>query len=152
MSNTGLGYASGMIRVTDTIAIAESELMFRFLPAQGPGGQHVNKVATSAQLTFDAAGSPSLPEPVVRRLRSVAGRRMTAAGVVIIRAQRYRSHERNKEDAVERLVHLLARAAEPPPVRVRHAPTRGMIEHRLDEKRRTATTKRTRGAVRDEPE
>ena len=94
----------------------------------------------------------SFEQSIAERLRATKLEIATAAGVVIIRAQRYRSHERNKEDAVKRLVHLLAQAAEPPPVRVRHAPTRGMIEHRLDEKRRTATTKRTRGAVRDEPE
>jgi ribosome-associated protein len=138
-----------MIRITDAIAIAESELTFRFFTAQGPGGQNVNKVASAAHLTFDAADSSSLPEEVVRRLRGVAGRRMTAAGVVIIRAQRFRSQERNKENAIERLVHLLARAAEPPTIRVKHRPTRGMIERRLDVKRRRATTKRTRGPVRD---
>ena len=137
-----------MIRITNAITIAESELTFRFFTAQGPGGQNVNKVATSAHLTFDAESSPSLSEAVVRRLRGLAGRRMTAAGMVIIRAQRFRSQERNKDDAIDRLVQLLARAAEPPTVRVKKGPTRGMIERRLDQKRRKATAKRTRGSVR----
>lgn len=133
-----------MIRIRDHIFVAESELSFSYTTAQGPGGQNVNKVATAARLLFNAAGSPALTLEIRSRLRVIAGRRMTAEGVVIINAQRFRSQERNREDAVERLVRLLQRAVERPSVRVPLRPTRGMIEHRLDEKRRRATTKRIR--------
>ena len=137
-----------MIRITDQISIAEAELTFTFLPSQGPGGQNVNKVATAARLVFDAAGSRSLPAEVKSRLRGIGGRRVTAAGMVTINAQRFRSQERNREDAINRLVGLLERAAKRPIVRRKAGPTRGMIEQRLDEKRRRAATKRSRGKPR----
>ena len=134
-----------MIRITDRISIAESELSFTYTTSQGPGGQNVNKVATAARLVFDAADSPSLPPDVKIRLRGLAGRRMTAAGVVTISAQRFRSQERNREDAIDRLVDLLERAAVRPTTRRVSGPTRGMIQQRLDEKRRRSATKQLRG-------
>jgi ribosome-associated protein len=134
-----------MIRITDRIAIPESELSFTYTTSQGPGGQNVNKVATAARLVFDAADSPSLPPDVKIRLRGLAGRRMTAAGILTINAQRFRSQERNRDDSIDRLVDLLQRAAERPTIRIKKGPTRGMIEHRLDGKRRRSATKQSRG-------
>jgi ribosome-associated protein len=138
-----------MIRVTDHIAIADSELSYQFTPSSGPGGQNVNKLATAAHLRFDVDGSLSLPGDVVRRLRSLAGKRMSADGVILIKAQRYRTQERNKEDALARLVSLISRAAEPPRLRRATAPSRASIQRRLDTKARRGQTKRSRGPITD---
>ena len=100
-----------MIRITDAIAIEEREVEESFVRAAGPGGQNVNKVATAVQLRFDIRRSPSLPHDVRARLEKLAGRRLTQEGVLIITAQRYRTQERNRQDALERLVALLRRAA-----------------------------------------
>ena len=139
-----------MILVTGDISIAESELTFHYIRSTGPGGQNVNKVATAAQLRFDAIESPALTPDVRKRLRSIAGRRMTAAGEIIITAQRFRSQERNRQDAIDRLVRLLRRAAEPPKPRTATRPTRAMIEHRLADKARRGATKKSRLPVRDD--
>ncbi|MCH7607008.1 MAG: aminoacyl-tRNA hydrolase [Chloroflexi bacterium] len=136
-----------MIRVTDTLWLGESEVEFSFFTASGPGGQHVNKVATAAQLRFDAARSPSIPDAVRTRLRSLAGRRMSASGVVVIKAQRYRSQDRNRADALERLVGLIRRAAEPQRPRRPTAPTKASVRRRLDAKARQARAKQLRGPV-----
>jgi ribosome-associated protein len=133
-----------MIRITDRISIAESELSFTYTTAQGPGGQNVNKVATAARLVFDAAASPSLAPDVKVRLRGLAGRRMTAAGILTISAQRFRIQERNREDAIDRLVDLLQRAAVRPIIRRVSGPSKGMVQQRLDDKRRRSNSKRTR--------
>lgn len=155
-SRLGLGtparYPSKMIPVTENITIAESELMFHYIRSTGPGGQNVNKVATAAQLRFDALASPSLPEEVRRRLRSIAGKRMTIVGEIVITAQRFRSQERNREDAIDRLVRMLRRAAEPPRPRTATRPTRAMVERRLDNKARRSATKRSRGSVKRDDE
>lgn len=140
-------YPIRMIPVTGEIAIAESELTFHFIRSAGPGGQNVNKVATAAQLRFDPDASPSLTSEVRRRLRGVAGARMTAAGEIVITAQRFRSQERNREDAIDRLVRLLRQAAEPPRPRTRTRPTKAMVERRLAEKARRGATKRSRSPV-----
>lgn len=142
-----------MISVTPTLAIDESEIEESFIRASGPGGQNVNKVATAVQLRFDAARCATLPEPVRARLRRLAGRRMTSEGVVVITAQRYRSQERNRTDALERLLTLLREAAAPPPPKRRPTrPGRAAKERRLQEKRQRGDTKRTRRPVsaRDE--
>ena len=147
-----LRYAVAMIRVTDAIRLAESELEFRYVTASGPGGQNVNRVAAAAHLRFDAANSPSLPDAVKRRLRSVAGRRLASDGTIVIKAQRYRSQERNRDDAVERLVSLLRRSAEPPapllfqPTR----PPQAAEERRLEEKRRRGGAKKARSPIPDD--
>jgi ribosome-associated protein len=137
-----------VIPVTPSIAIEEAELHFDFIRSSGPGGQNVNKVATAVQLRFDAARSPSLPEDVRERLRRVAGKRMTADGVVVITAQRYRSQQKNREDAVGRLVSLIERAAVAPKKRRKTKPTRESRERRLDEKKKRGRVKRKRGPVR----
>lgn len=113
-----------MIEVTPNIALADDEIEEQFIRSPGPGGQNVNKVETAVHLRFDAAASPNLPDGVKARLRRLAGRRMTAGGVVVLTARRFRSQERNRKDALDRLVALIARAAEPPKPRVRTRPTR----------------------------
>ena len=136
-----------MIRVTDSLSLNEHEVEYSFFPASGPGGQNVNKVATAVQLRFDAAASPSLSDDVRVRLRSVAGRRMTNDGVVVIKAQRFRTQERNRADALDRLVKLIRRAAEPPRARRPTRPTAASRERRLGKKTRRGQVKRLRGPV-----
>jgi ribosome-associated protein len=138
------GNGAAMIQVTRNISIDDDELEFSFVRASGPGGQNVNKVATAVQLRFDAAGSLSLPDPLRQRLLKLAGTRATADGVVIIEARRYRSQQRNRQDAEERLVALIRRAARPPKVRKETGPTAGSRERRLDSKRRRSAAKRLR--------
>ena len=130
-----------MIRITDRIAIDESELEERFIRASGPGGQNVNKLASAVQLRFDVRSSPSLPDDVRARLERLAGSRLTRAGVLVISAQRHRTQERNRQDARERLVALIGRAAAAPPPRRATKPTAGSRERRLEAKKRRAAVK-----------
>ncbi|WP_394002707.1 alternative ribosome rescue aminoacyl-tRNA hydrolase ArfB [Luteimonas sp. WGS1318] len=134
--------------MTTPPAIPEEELVERFVRASGPGGQNVNKVATAVELRFDIAGSPSLPEPVRARLLARRDRRLTDAGVLVINAQRFRTQERNREDARERLATFVAAGYVVPKARVATRPTRGSKERRLGAKRERSTIKRGR-AVRD---
>jgi ribosome-associated protein len=137
-----------LIRVTRSLAIDEREVVISFVRSSGPGGQNVNKVASAAQLRFDIRHSPSLPDEVRGRLLRLAGRRVTSRGVLIIDARRYRSQERNRQDALERLMTLVRRAAEPPLARQPTGPTAASRERRLESKRRQGTIKRMRQARR----
>lgn len=137
-----------MIPVTETIALKDSELQWDFVRSGGPGGQNVNKVATAVQLRFDVTGSPSLPQEVKERLSRLAGSRMTDDGVIVIRAQRFRSQERNREDALTRLRELIMEALRKPRKRVRTRPTAASRAARLASKRRTALKKGMRHGVK----
>jgi ribosome-associated protein len=135
-----------MIQVTRSIAIAEEELSEDFIRASGPGGQNVHKVSSAVQLRFDARRSPNLPEGVRQRLERLAGHRLTAEGVIVITAQRFRTRERNREDALERLLALIREAAiPPPPPRRPTKPTLGSKTRRLEGKARRGDVKRLRG-------
>jgi ribosome-associated protein len=130
-----------MIPVTNRIALDEAEIVESFVRSSGPGGQNVNKLATAVQLRFDVANSPSLPDDVRTRLKRLAGRRLTADGVLVLAAQRHRTQEANRRDALQRLLDLIREAAVPPKVRRPTKPTLGSRRRRLE-------TKARRGAVK----
>jgi ribosome-associated protein len=139
-----------MIRITPAIALDESELDERFVRSSGPGGQNVNKVASAVQLRFDVRHSPSLSGGVRARLERLAGRRLTLEGVLVITAQRHRTQEANRRDALERLIELIRRAAEPPVPRKPTKPSRASRRRRVDAKTRRGALKRLRGGRADE--
>ncbi|MGE5813738.1 MAG: alternative ribosome rescue aminoacyl-tRNA hydrolase ArfB [Acidobacteriota bacterium] len=140
-----------VLLVTPEIVIEESELEERFVRSSGPGGQNVNKVATAVELRFDAGRSPALTDDIRARLRSLAGSRMTAEGVLVIDARRFRTQAQNRQDARDRLVALLRQAATRPKRRRRTKPTRASQERRIVTKKRRSETKRQRGKLRGEP-
>ncbi|MEZ5907297.1 MAG: alternative ribosome rescue aminoacyl-tRNA hydrolase ArfB [Hyphomicrobiaceae bacterium] len=133
-----------MIRVSPTISIDPDEIQETFIRAAGPGGQNVNKVSTAVQLRFDVAASPSLTEPVRRRLMALAGQRLTKEGVLVLTANQYRSQSRNREDALARLVELIREAAIPPKPRIATRPTRSGVEKRLEAKKQRGRIKSMR--------
>lgn len=133
-----------MIDITPGVRIDESELRWRFIRGSGPGGQNVNKVATTAQLKWDAMASRTLPAAVKERLARLAGQRLTKDGQLLIEASEYRSQARNRDEALDRLVQLVRRAASPPKPRRPSKPSRSARARRLESKKRHSSKKRQR--------
>jgi ribosome-associated protein len=133
-----------MIRITDSISIDESEIEESFVRSSGPGGQNVNKLSTAVQLRFDVRRSPSLPNDVAVRLMRLAGRRMTKDGVLVLIAQNHRTQERNRAEAMERLVDLIQQAAVKPIPRRATKPTKASKERRIEGKKRRSGIKNLR--------
>ena len=134
-----------MIRIDNRIELDENELEFSFIRASGPGGQNVNKVSSAVRLRFDVRHSPSLPDDVRSRLIRLAGRRVTEQGELIVTAQNHRSQERNRQEALDKLIDLIKRAAVPPVPRRPTRPTAASRKRRLEGKIRRGTVKRLRG-------
>jgi ribosome-associated protein len=135
-----------MLTVTPDLVIDESELDETFVRASGPGGQNVNKVATAVQLRFDVQHSPSLSNPVRERLRRLAASRITAEGILVIEARRFRTQDQNRRDARERLVALIRRAVAAPKPRRPTRPSQAAQQRRVERKRRRGAQKRLRGS------
>lgn len=134
-----------MIPITRRIQLDEREIEESFIRASGPGGQHVNKTESAVQLRFDARNSPSLPEEVRGRLERLAGHRLTLDGVIVITAQEHRSQDRNRAEALSRLVELIREAAKPPPPKRKATkPTKGSQQRRMDSKTKRGSVKKMR--------
>lgn len=138
-----------MIRITSSIAIDESDIEERFIRSPGPGGQKVNKTESAVQLRFDARHCKGLSNAVYLRLKRIAGTRMTRDGVIVITANRFRTQDRNRQDAMDRLIELIQEAAHPPKYRRPTKPTKASNRRRLDSKKRQSSVKKGRGRVRD---
>ena len=137
-----------MIPITPHLAVADNELQFKFIRASGPGGQNVNKVATAVQLRFNVGHSCSLPTDILARLLTLAGKRVSGGNILVIDARRFRTQERNRQDAIARLVALIRQAAEKPKPRRKTKPTQASKKRRLEAKLRRGDAKRGRGSVR----
>ena len=133
-----------MIQITSTLSLDESEIQISFVQSSGPGGQNVNKVATAVQLRFDVAHSPSLPPDVRARLIKLAGKSITKDGWLVIDARRFRTQERNRQDALDRLTELILKATHVPRQRRPTRPSRAAKRHRLESKRKRGEVKRLR--------
>jgi len=133
-----------MLTISRTIALPETELVERFLRADGPGGQHVNRTESAVELRFDVTGSPSLPEEVRARLLARRDRRLTAEGVLVIQGRRFRDQGRNRDDVRERLAELIRSVLQPPKKRIATKPTRASKERRLAGKQQRSRIKQSR--------
>lgn len=142
-------YSIGMIQVTDEIYLDENELEWDFVRSSGPGGQNVNKVSTAVQLRLDVRNSPSLPEEVKHRLARLAGRRMTQYGELIIEARQFRYQERNRQDALKRLIELITAASKRPKTRHKTKPSQASKAKRMEAKHHRGEQKKLRQKVRD---
>ena len=138
-----------MIVVTPDIAIGEHEIKYDFVRSSGPGGQNVNKVSSAVQLRFDVNSNASLPPDVKNRLRKLAGKKLSTDGILVIQASRFKHQEKNRQDAVERLVHLIRQATVKPKKRVKTKPSRRAKQRRLESKRHRSRVKQTRRCVKD---
>jgi ribosome-associated protein len=137
-----------MIQITPSIVLDDNEITYVFIRASGPGGQNVNKVATAVQLRFDVKHSPNLSETVRRRLVRLAGRRIKAEGILIIEAKRFRTQEKNRQDALDRLIDLVRKATVRPKTRIQTKPSEASKEKKLAAKRHRSRVKQMRRAVR----
>ncbi|MDX2435183.1 MAG: alternative ribosome rescue aminoacyl-tRNA hydrolase ArfB [Desulfobacterales bacterium] len=136
-----------MLQVTDAIQLDEREIEFKFIRSPGPGGQHVNKAATAVQLRFDLAHSTSLPDHVRSRLTKLAKNRINTKGVLIISANRFRSQDLNRKDALDRLLHLIVKSTWETKPRRRTKPTLGSVKKRIESKKRRSKVKHARQSV-----
>lgn len=139
-----------MLRITRTLWIDPREITFSFVRSPGPGGQNVNKLATTAVLRFNLRTSASLTDIVRERLRLVLANRLTSDGEIIIKASRFRTQERNRQDALERFTDLLRHAAMPPKLRKKTKPSKTSVQKRLNQKTKKGKQKVLRGRVREE--
>ena len=137
-----------MIQISDTLAIDENDIEMDFIRASGPGGQNVNKVSSAVQLRFNVAGTTAFNNQIRQRLKKIAGKRLNSEGILIIKAQRYRSQEQNRQDAIDRLVEMIQKALEAPKHRRATRPTAASKKRRLTTKRRRSELKRRRRVVR----